>query len=75
MQVSVTIVLTLFVNQDKVLSNTSGTLLSRHNNLLHDAISALFTQPQPGHKFAPPVYEYPLLLVKALNIVSPIECI
>lgn len=35
MQVSVTIVLTLFVNQDKVLSNTSGTLLSRHNNLLH----------------------------------------
>ncbi|KAG2031883.1 squalene epoxidase-like protein [Suillus americanus] len=33
------------------------------------SIWVLFTHPRPGNKFAPQFYEYPLLLVKALNVL------
>jgi len=39
------------------------------------AILSLFTQPQAGEKSAPPVYEYPILLLKALNVVRCTHCV
>ncbi|KAG2143751.1 squalene epoxidase-domain-containing protein [Suillus bovinus] len=33
------------------------------------SIWVLFTHPRPGNKSAPPIYEYPILFVKALNVI------
>ncbi|KAG2046908.1 squalene epoxidase [Suillus hirtellus] len=33
------------------------------------SIWVLFTHPRAGSKYAPPVYEYPMLFVKALNVI------
>ncbi|KAG2104353.1 squalene epoxidase-domain-containing protein [Suillus discolor] len=33
------------------------------------SIWVLFTHPRPGNEYAPQFYEYPLLLVKALNVI------
>jgi squalene monooxygenase len=39
------------------------------------SIWVLFTHPRPGEKHAPPVYEYPLLFVKALNVIWTISSV
>ncbi|KAG2057412.1 squalene epoxidase-like protein [Suillus hirtellus] len=33
------------------------------------SIWVLFTHPRAGSKYAPPIYEYPMLFVKALNVI------
>jgi squalene monooxygenase len=33
------------------------------------SIWALFAHPRPGNKYAPQIYEYPLLFIKALNVI------
>jgi len=48
----------------------SPSMLAR-NSLAIAAYSiwVLFTHPRPGNKYAPQFYEYPLLFVKALNVI------
>jgi squalene monooxygenase len=48
----------------------SPSLLARNSlAILVYSIWVLFTHPRPGTKYAPQFYEYPLLFVKALNVI------
>ncbi|KAG1887515.1 uncharacterized protein F5891DRAFT_1077702 [Suillus fuscotomentosus] len=48
----------------------SPSLLVRNSiTMVVFSIWVLFTHPRPGNKYAPRFYEYPLLLVKALNVI------
>ncbi|KAG1836926.1 squalene epoxidase-domain-containing protein [Suillus tomentosus] len=49
----------------------SPSLLARNSiAIVVYSIWVLFTHPRPGNKSAPHFYEYPLLLVKALNVLE-----
>ncbi|OJA19700.1 hypothetical protein AZE42_08385 [Rhizopogon vesiculosus] len=51
------------------ITHDPGLLAQYSLNMTYHAILSLFTQPQPGQKSPPPIYEYPMLLLKALSVI------